>query len=205
MIESRSPLAISSAPLAGVKPHLRFAASSQRCLFRHGDLIRAFRWTAPCTLGSDTARCAARMSPCLRARWLHRRSERAGPSLCGVRSGVRRPRGVRRVHVSDARTMPGVLHVLTGRDLVNDGLGAFPPVAVFPGRDGSRCCGRDAAARGRPHSLCGRRRRHRRGGDAGTGARCVRAREDRSRELAPAPDVSARPPAALFAITRKAR
>ena len=43
---------------------------------------------------------------------------------------------IRSVHVSDARTMPGVLGVFTGRDLVNDGLGAIPPVAVFPGRDG---------------------------------------------------------------------
>ena len=32
--------------------------------------------------------------------------------------------------------MPGVLGVFTGRDLANDGLGAIPPVAVFPGRDG---------------------------------------------------------------------
>ena len=43
---------------------------------------------------------------------------------------------IRNVETSHARAMPGVLGVFTGRDLANDGHGAIPPVAVFPGRDG---------------------------------------------------------------------
>ena len=43
---------------------------------------------------------------------------------------------IRSVDVTQARAMPGVLGVFTGRDLATDGLGAIPPVAVFPGRDG---------------------------------------------------------------------
>jgi carbon-monoxide dehydrogenase large subunit len=36
-----------------------------------------------------------------------------------------------------ARALPGVLAVLTGRDLVDAGLGAIPPLASFPGRGGA--------------------------------------------------------------------
>ena len=43
---------------------------------------------------------------------------------------------IRIVETTQARAMPGVLGVFTGRDLANDGLGTIPPVAVFPGRDG---------------------------------------------------------------------
>ena len=35
-----------------------------------------------------------------------------------------------------AKTMPGVLAVHTGADLVRDGLGAIPPAAALPGRGG---------------------------------------------------------------------
>jgi aerobic carbon-monoxide dehydrogenase large subunit len=43
---------------------------------------------------------------------------------------------LRAVDTGEARTMPGVLGVYTGKDTAADGLGAIPPVAVFPGRDG---------------------------------------------------------------------
>jgi carbon-monoxide dehydrogenase large subunit len=43
---------------------------------------------------------------------------------------------IRAVEVGAARAMPGVIGVLTGKDAAADGLGAIPPVAVFPGRDG---------------------------------------------------------------------
>src|SRR5688572_22031894 len=52
-----------------------------------------------------------------------------------VRSSVSHA-AIRNVETTQAREMPGVLGVFTGRDLSNDGLGAIPPVAVFPGRDG---------------------------------------------------------------------
>src|SRR5205085_357739 len=38
--------------------------------------------------------------------------------------------------VSAAAAMPGVLAVITGRDLAADDIGAIPPVASFSGRDG---------------------------------------------------------------------
>src|SRR5262245_25601615 len=40
------------------------------------------------------------------------------------------------VDVAAAAAMPGVLAVITGRDLAADGIGAIPPVASFNGRDG---------------------------------------------------------------------
>jgi carbon-monoxide dehydrogenase large subunit len=40
------------------------------------------------------------------------------------------------VDVAAARGMPGVIAVITGRDLAEDGIGAVPPVASFPGRNG---------------------------------------------------------------------
>ena len=43
---------------------------------------------------------------------------------------------LRRVDAAAALTMPGVLAVLTGRDLAADGLGAIPPAVTFPGRGG---------------------------------------------------------------------
>ena len=43
---------------------------------------------------------------------------------------------LRRVDVTAARAMPGVLGVYAGADLVADGLGAIPPVAGAAGRDG---------------------------------------------------------------------
>ncbi len=43
---------------------------------------------------------------------------------------------IRSVDTSQALAMPGVLAVLTGRDLAAAGLGAIPPAASFPGRGG---------------------------------------------------------------------
>ena len=45
---------------------------------------------------------------------------------------------IRGVDVTRAHAMPGVIAVLTGRDLVADGLGAIPPAVSFPGRGGRR-------------------------------------------------------------------
>ena len=44
---------------------------------------------------------------------------------------------IRDVDLAAARTMPGVLGAWSGKDAAADGLGAIPPVAVFPGRDGT--------------------------------------------------------------------
>ena len=44
---------------------------------------------------------------------------------------------IRDVDLAAARTMPGVLGAWSGKDAAGDGLGAIPPVAVFPGRDGT--------------------------------------------------------------------
>lgn len=41
------------------------------------------------------------------------------------------------VDVAQARSMPGVIGIFTGQDLLNDGLGSIPPVASAPGRDGT--------------------------------------------------------------------
>ena len=43
---------------------------------------------------------------------------------------------IRAVDLAAARAMPGVIGVYSGKDAAADGLGAIPPVAVFPGRDG---------------------------------------------------------------------
>ena len=43
---------------------------------------------------------------------------------------------IRAVDVAAARAMPGVIGAWSGKDAAADGLGAIPPVAVFPGRDG---------------------------------------------------------------------
>ena len=43
---------------------------------------------------------------------------------------------IRTVDVASATKMPGVLAVVTGRDLAADSVGAIPPVASFTGRDG---------------------------------------------------------------------
>ena len=43
---------------------------------------------------------------------------------------------IRAIDGAAARAMPGVIGVYTGQDAAADGLGAIPPVAVFPGRDG---------------------------------------------------------------------
>ena len=40
------------------------------------------------------------------------------------------------VDLAAARTMPGVIGALSGTDAAADGLGAIPPIAMFPGRDG---------------------------------------------------------------------
>jgi len=40
------------------------------------------------------------------------------------------------VDVSSAVGLPGVLAVITGKDLIGDGIGPIPPLAVFTGRDG---------------------------------------------------------------------
>jgi carbon-monoxide dehydrogenase large subunit len=44
---------------------------------------------------------------------------------------------IRNVDTVEARDMPGVLGIFTGKDLVADGLGPIPPVASAPGRDGT--------------------------------------------------------------------
>src|SRR5690349_16779476 len=52
---------------------------------------------------------------------------------------VRAPVGhaeIRAIHVDAARARPGVLGVLTGRDVAADGLGGIPPLIWFPGRGG---------------------------------------------------------------------
>src|SRR5215217_6898368 len=41
-----------------------------------------------------------------------------------------------KVDVASAMKMPGVLAVITGRDLATDNIGSIPPVASFNGRDG---------------------------------------------------------------------
>ena len=89
---------------------------------------------------------------------------------------------IRSVDATEARAMPGVLGVFTGRDLADDGLGAIPPVAIFPGRDGKPMF----AAAMPPLAVdrvryVGESRRHCGGADAGAGARCSRAGEDRLR------------------------
>ena len=43
---------------------------------------------------------------------------------------------VKNVDVAMALTMPGVLAVITGRDLASDNIGDIPPVVSFNGRDG---------------------------------------------------------------------
>jgi carbon-monoxide dehydrogenase large subunit len=45
---------------------------------------------------------------------------------------------IRGIDVTRAQAAPGVIAVLTGRDLVADGLGAIPPAVSFPGRGGRR-------------------------------------------------------------------
>lgn len=44
---------------------------------------------------------------------------------------------IRNVDIAEARDMPGVLGIFTGKDLVSEGLGPIPPVASAPGRDGT--------------------------------------------------------------------
>ncbi|MEK9797311.1 MAG: xanthine dehydrogenase family protein molybdopterin-binding subunit, partial [Alphaproteobacteria bacterium] len=43
---------------------------------------------------------------------------------------------IRGVDTSAALAMPGVIAVLTGKDVKDAGLGDIPPVISFPGRDG---------------------------------------------------------------------
>src|SRR5215216_4706300 len=43
---------------------------------------------------------------------------------------------IREVDLASAKKLPGVLAVITGRDLVADNIGGIPPVASFNGRDG---------------------------------------------------------------------
>jgi carbon-monoxide dehydrogenase large subunit len=54
---------------------------------------------------------------------------------CFVRAAVAHA-AIRRVDVSAAKKMPGVLGVFTARDLEADGLGPIPPIAIANGRDG---------------------------------------------------------------------
>ena len=67
-----------------------------------------------------------------RARTLHRRS-RWCPARPMRRSCARPSRmpTIRTVDAAAATDMPGVLAVVTGRDLAADGIGAIPPVAVL--------------------------------------------------------------------------
>jgi carbon-monoxide dehydrogenase large subunit len=55
---------------------------------------------------------------------------------CFVRAAVAHA-AIRRVDVSAAKKMPGVLGVFTARDLEADGLGPIPPIAIANGRDGT--------------------------------------------------------------------
>jgi carbon-monoxide dehydrogenase large subunit len=48
---------------------------------------------------------------------------------------------VRRVDVAAARSMPGVLAVITGRDLADEGIGTIPPLVLLPGRGGKQMFG----------------------------------------------------------------
>src|SRR5262245_46077148 len=43
---------------------------------------------------------------------------------------------IRAVDTGAASRMPGVVAVITGRDLATEGIGAIAPVAIFNGRDG---------------------------------------------------------------------
>ena len=43
---------------------------------------------------------------------------------------------IRKVGTDAAKNMPGVIAIITGRDLEADGIGQIPPVASFNGRDG---------------------------------------------------------------------
>src|SRR5262245_34609763 len=58
--------------------------------------------------------------------------------VCGVfvRAQVSHA-AIRAVDTTAARAMPGVIGVYTGPEAAADGLGAIPPVAVFPGRGGT--------------------------------------------------------------------
>jgi len=57
-----------------------------------------------------------------------------------VRSPVAHAK-IRHVDVAAAQAMPGVLTVLTGRDLVDEGIGTIPPLVSLPGRDGKQMFG----------------------------------------------------------------
>jgi len=52
-----------------------------------------------------------------------------------VRAPVAHAR-IRGIDVVAARNMPGVLDVITGRELADDGIGAIPPLVLLPGRGG---------------------------------------------------------------------
>ena len=43
---------------------------------------------------------------------------------------------IRNIDAGNAAGMPGVLAVLTGRDLAEEGIGAIPPLVLLPGRGG---------------------------------------------------------------------
>src|SRR5262249_43845782 len=47
---------------------------------------------------------------------------------------------IRRIDTAAARAMPGVLLVLTGQDVVREGLGDVPCLVPLPNRDGSQRC-----------------------------------------------------------------
>ena len=62
---------------------------------------------------------------------------------------------IRRVDVAAAAGMPGVLAVITGRDLAAENIGGIPPVASFNGRDGKPMYqARMPVLAGGPYPLC---------------------------------------------------
>ena len=83
------------------------------------------------------ARCAARTSRCSPAAGEFTDDLTVPGQAYGVfvRAQVSHA-AIRAVDGAAARAMPGVIGVYTGQDAIADGLGAIPPVAVFPGRDG---------------------------------------------------------------------
>ncbi len=81
--------------------------------------------------------CAARTRPCSPVA--------AGSPTTWMPPARRTPRScapavahavIRKVDAAPARGMPGVIAVITGRDLAADDIGDIPPVASFNGRDG---------------------------------------------------------------------
>jgi carbon-monoxide dehydrogenase large subunit len=105
---------------------------------QHGNLIRAYLMdSTPARFGSDHGTLRSEDEPLLtgKGRFTDDLDAPGQVHAVFVRASVSHA-AIRSVDATEARAMPGVLGVFTGRDLADDGLGAIPPVAVFPGRDG---------------------------------------------------------------------